>query len=299
MLPFKICYSDGYDLNLGEHVFPAVKFRLIRDRLLQEGFASSGDFVEPPPAMLEDVLRVHDREWTFALRNGTISYQQILRLEIPYSSRMVNAVLLAAGGSIEAARHALRDGVGFNLSGGFHHAFAGHGEGFCALNDVAIAVRTLQAEGRIGRAMILDVDVHHGNGTASIFRHDPSVFTVSVHQWANYPEQKPFSNIDVHLPDGTGDAHYLAQLERVLGPALDGFRPDLLCYVAGSDPYLEDKLGGLALTIEGLKQRDALVFAMARACGVPVAVTLAGGYALLVGDTVTIHANTVKAALPA
>ena len=296
MLPFKICYSDGYDLNIGTHVFPAVKFRLIRERLLQEGVASVDDFVEPAPAAMEDVLRVHTREWAFGLRNGTITYHDILRLEIPYSSRMVDAVLLAAGGSIEAARLALRDGVGVNLTGGFHHAFAGHGEGFCALNDVAIAIRALQARGEIQRAMVVDVDVHQGNGTAAIFRHDPSVFTLSMHQWENYPETKPFSNIDVHLPDGTGDATYLKLLERVLVPALDGFKPDLICYVAGSDPYLEDKLGGLALTIDGLRQRDELVYGLARARRVPVMMTLAGGYAVLVGDTVTIHTNTVKAA---
>lgn len=297
MLPFKICYSDGYDLNLGDHVFPAVKFRLIRDRLLQEGVASQADFVEPAPAAMEDILRVHDREWAFALRNGTLSYQQILRLEIPYSSRMVDAVMMAAGGSVEAARLALRDGVGVNLTGGFHHAFAGHGEGFCALHDVAVSIRAMQARGLIQRAMVVDVDVHHGNGTAAIFRHDPTVFTVSLHQWANYPHEKPFSNVDVHLPDGTGDRHYLGQLERVLRPVMDGFAPDLLCYVAGSDPYLEDKLGGLALTMDGLARRDALVFRLARERRIPVAVTLAGGYAVLVGDTVTIHANTVKAAI--
>ena len=296
MLPFQLVYHDGYDLSLGDHVFPSVKFRLIRARLLEEGVALPGDFVEPAPAGMEDVQRVHTREWAHALRYGTLTYGQILRLEIPYSSRMVDAFFLAAGGTTLAARNALRDGASVNLSGGFHHAFAGHGEGFCALHDVAIAIRALQREGLIERAMVVDVDVHHGNGTAAIFAGDPTVFTYSIHQFANYPEEKPPSNIDVHLPDGLGDADYLRKLERTLAPAIKGFRPQLLMCVAGSDPYLEDKLGGLALTLEGLRRRDALVFRLAHEAGVPVAVTLAGGYAVLLQDTVTIHANTVKAA---
>lgn len=296
MLPFQIVYHEGYDLSLGDHVFPSVKFRLIRQRLLEEGFAEAGDFVEPAPASLEEVQRVHTREWAHALRYGTLTYSQILKLEIPYSSRMVDAFFLAAGGTTLAARNALRDGVGVNLSGGFHHAFAHYGEGFCALHDVAIAIRALQHEGQIERAMVVDVDVHHGNGTAAVFAGDASVFTYSIHQRENYPDVKPPSSLDVHLPDGLGDGDYLRQLRRTLWPAMQHFRPQLLMYVAGSDPYREDKLGGLSLTLEGLAERDAMVFEMARQLGVPVAVTLAGGYAVLLQDTVTIHANTVKAA---
>ena len=295
-LPFQIVYHDGYDLSLGDHVFPSVKFRLIRERLLEDGLAAWPDFVEPAQASIEEVQRVHTREWTHALRHGTLTYSQILKLEIPYSSRMVDAFFLAAGGTELAARQALARGIGVNLSGGFHHAFPDYGEGFCALHDVAIAIRGLQHEGLIERAMVVDVDVHHGNGTAAVFAGDPSVFTYSIHQFDNYPDVKPPSNLDVHLPDGTGDAAYLRMLERTLRPVLEGFRPQLLMYVAGSDPYLEDKLGGLALTMDGLAQRDALVFRLARAAGVPVAVTLAGGYAVLLRDTVTIHGNTVKMA---
>jgi acetoin utilization deacetylase AcuC-like enzyme len=273
-----------------------VKFRLIRERLIADGFATPDDFVAPDPVEIDDVLRVHTPEWAHGLRHGTIGYHEILRLEIPYSARMVDAFFLAAGGTLLASRHALQYGVGVNLSGGFHHAFPAHGEGFCALHDVAIAIRRLQHEGALQRAMIIDTDVHHGNGTAAIFANDESVFTYSIHQLANYPDRKPYSNVDVHLKDGTGDRDYLRMLERTLRPAIAGFRPQLILYVAGSDPYLEDKLGGLALTLDGLQTRDELVFSLARENKVPIAITLAGGYAMLVQDTVTIHANTVKAA---
>jgi acetoin utilization deacetylase AcuC-like enzyme len=291
----KLVYHAGYDLSLGDHVFPSIKFRLIHEQLAREGFVS----VEPSPASMDDLMRVHTREWASGLRYGTLSYHQILQLEIPYSSRMVDAKLLAAGGTILAARLALAHGVAANIGGGFHHAFAGHGEGFCAVNDIAIGIRALQHEGLIQRAMVLDLDVHQGNGTAAIFADDSSVFTISLHQLANYPERKPFSNIDAHLPDGLGDRDYLRFLKRLFAGALRGFRPDLLVYVAGSDPYGEDKLGGLALTLDGLRDRDELVFRLAREAGVPAAITLAGGYALLLQDTVTIHANTIRAAAAA
>src|ERR1700722_698590 len=191
MLPFKLVYHDGYDLNLGAHVFPSQKFKLIRDRLIADGFADEGDFVAPEPASDEDLLRVHRREWITKLKHGTLDYFELMKLEIPYSRKMVDAFWLAAGGSILAARGAMRDGVGFNIGGGFHHAFAGHGEGFCAINDVAVAIRKLQHEAVIERAMVIDCDVHDGNGTAAIFADDPTVFTVSLHQLNNYPSIKP------------------------------------------------------------------------------------------------------------
>jgi len=292
----QIVYHPGYDLHLGDHVFPSVKFRLIRERLLAEGLCTETDFVTPEPITLADAELAHTPAWARALRHGTLTYQQILRLEVPYSSRMVDAFFLAAGGTLLAARHALETGRGVNLSGGFHHAFPDHGEGFCALHDVAIAIRRLQADGSIKRAMVIDTDVHQGNGTAAIFAGDPTVFTYSIHQLHNYPEEKPFSSLDVHLKDGTGDRDYLRTLERTLRPALQSFAPDLILYVAGADPYLEDKLGGLALTLDGLAQRDALVYALAGEVKAPVVMTLAGGYSLLLADTITIHANTVKAA---
>jgi acetoin utilization deacetylase AcuC-like enzyme len=296
VLPFKLVYHDGYDLNLGAHVFPSRKFRMIRDRLLADGFAGPGDFITPEPASDEDMLLVHQRGWIKRLKTGTLDYMELLKLEIPYSQQMVEAFWLAAGGSILAARLALKDGIGFNIGGGFHHAFPGHGEGFCAIHDVAVAIRKLQKEKLIERAMVVDCDVHDGNGTAAIFENDPTVFTVSLHQLNNYPAVKPPSNIDVEFADGVGDEEYLERLGEACRKAMGEFPPELVMYVAGADPYQEDQLGGLMLSIDGLKRRDRVVFETARECGASVAVTLAGGYAARVEDTVTIHANTAKAA---
>jgi len=296
LLPFKLVYHDGYDLNLGSHVFPSRKYRLIRDRMLAEHFAEAADFVQPEPASDEDILRVHQRGWVSRLKHGTLDYLELLKLEIPYSQEMVEAFWLAAGGTTLAARLALDQGIGFNIGGGFHHAFPGHGEGFCAIHDVAVAIRKLQAEKRIERAMVVDVDVHDGNGTAGIFAGDQTVFTLSIHQLNNYPTVKPPSTIDVELEDGAGDGEYLDRLEAACRKGMSGFHPELVMYVAGADPYCEDQLGGLSLSIEGLKTRDRLVFGLAREYGAAVAVTLAGGYAVKVEDTVTIHTNTAKAA---
>ena len=296
MLPYRLVYHERYDLNLGEHVFPSQKFRWLRDRLLHTRFAAAEDFITPQPATDEDVLLVHDAGYVARLRSGTLSYQEILRLEIPYSRQMVDAFWLAAGGSILAARLALQDGIGFNVGGGFHHAFPGHGEGFCAINDVAIAVRRLQADGRIRRAMVVDADVHHGNGTAAVFADDPSVFTLSIHQFNNYPSEKPLSSLDIHLADGTGDAEYLHRLGNGYRAALAMFQPELLVYLAGADPYMEDQLGGLSLTLDGLMERDRLVIWTALTHGIPVAIVLAGGYSQSVEDTITIHANTAVVA---
>ena len=296
LLPFKLVYHDGYDLNLGAHVFPSQKYRLIRERLLSDGFAEPNDFVQPEPASDEDLMLVHQRGWVQRLKHGTLDYLEILKLEIPYSQKMVQAFWLAAGGTILASRNALRDGVGFNIGGGFHHAFPGHGEGFCAIHDVAVAIRKMQSEKRIARAMVVDCDVHDGNGTAGIFADDPTVFTISIHQLHNYPSIKPPSNIDIDLEDGAGDEEYLEKLGAACRTAMNEFRPQMVAYVAGADPYREDQLGGLSLTIEGLKRRDRLVFDLSREHAAPVVVTLAGGYAIRVEDTVTIHANTAKAA---
>ena len=295
MLPFKLVYHSGYDLNLGAHVFPARKYRLIREHLLDEGFADPMDFAEPSAARDQDILRVHEAGWVQRLKDGTLTAQEILRLEIPYSQQMVDAFWLAAGGTILAARNALRDRIGINLGGGFHHAFPGHGEGFCAIHDVAVAIRVLQHEKLIARALVVDCDVHHGNGTAAIFAGDRSVLTLSIHQFNNYPSEKPPSVIDIHLQDAVTDAEYLDRLRGGLNVALS-FRPDLIFYLAGADPYQEDQLGGLSLTMDGLKQRDRLVFETGLRQHVPIAVTLAGGYARHTGDTVEIHCTTVKAA---
>jgi acetoin utilization deacetylase AcuC-like enzyme len=296
MLPFKLIYHPEYDLNLGPHVFPSQKFRLIAEELRREGIATAEDFLQPAPASDEDMLRAHTAEWVAKLKHGTLSASEVMLLEVPYSRELVNAVWLAAGGTILAGQCALRDGFGCNLGGGFHHAHANHGEGFCAIHDVAVAIRRLQADGAIAKAMVVDTDVHHGNGTAHIFRDDASIFTLSIHQLNNYPARKPPSTVDLHLDDRVEDEEYLETLLPALQRALEEFRPDVLFYVGGADPFCEDQLGGLSLTKKGLQERDRRVFLEARQRGVPVATTLAGGYARRVEDTVRIHVNTIVAA---
>jgi acetoin utilization deacetylase AcuC-like enzyme len=324
MLPFKLIYSDDYYLPIGAHVFPAEKYRLVHERLLETGVAQPSDFVNPQPASDQDVLLVHTPAYVEKLKTGTLSEREELELEVPYSPELVQAFWLSAGGSILAADYALTNGVALNIGGGFHHAFPDHGEGFCMIHDVAVAIRRMQRDGRITRAMTVDCDVHQGNGTAAIFAgvrvptgrlpstsastlnpaasakvrnaHAGDVFTISLHQENNYPMWKPPSSIDVDLPDGIGDDDYLAWLDNALSSGLRQFEPELICYIAGADPYREDQLGGLALTIEGLKRRDELVFRVARARNIPVMVTYAGGYAQRLEDTVTIHCNTVIAA---
>ena len=210
--------------------------------------------------------------------------------------KVVHAFWLAAGGSILAAQHALTERVAFNIGGGFHHAFPDHGEGFCMIHDVAVAIRRLQADGALQRVLVVDTDVHQGNGTAAIFAGDESVFTLSLHQENNYPDPKPPSDLDVNLADGVGDEQYLELLDKALAEAFRRFAPQMLFYIGGADPYRDDQLGGLLLTMQGLQERDALVFAEARLRGLPVAVAFAGGYARQVEDTVGIHVNTVIAA---
>jgi acetoin utilization deacetylase AcuC-like enzyme len=324
MLPFKLVYSEKYFLPIGEHVFRADKFRLIRERLLQQHAADESDFIVPDLASESDVTLVHSPHYVNKLMEGGLSAREELQMEIPYSPQVVDAFMLHTGGSILAAERALEDGVCMNIGGGFHHAFPDHGEGFCMINDFAVAIRVMQKRGKIRRAMTVDCDVHQGNGTAFIFGNSalkpnvlPSssaptlasvsgpgtsrangadVFTISLHQEHNYPFVKPASSIDVNLPDGCGDTEYLAWLDNALSSGLRQFDPELICYVAGADPFSEDQLGGLNLTIEGLKQRDELVFRAARTRNIPVMTTYAGGYANHVEDTVTIHCNTVLAA---
>lgn len=296
MLPFKLVYHPRYDLNLGPHVFPSQKFRLIHELLLSDGIAAADDFVRPEAAADEDLLRVHTAEWVKKLKTGTLTPSEIMKLEVPYSPQLAEAVWLAAGGTILAGQCALRDGFGCNLSGGFHHAFPDHGEGFCAVHDVAVAIRRLQADGAIRKAMVIDTDVHHGNGTAYIFRDDPSVFTLSIHQENNYPAHKPPSSLDLDMMDRADDEEYLSTLLPAAEKSLEEFRPEIVFYVGGADPYCEDQLGGLDLTKKGLQERDRRVFEAIRGRGIPVATTLAGGYARRVEDTVRIHANTIVAA---
>ena len=325
MLPFKLVFSDQYRIPIGDHVFPSQKYELVRDSLVADGIAVAADFIAPERASEADILLVHSHFYVDKLIEGTLSAREELQMEIPYSYEAVQAFLWHTGGSILAAERALGDGVSFNIGGGFHHAFPDHGEGFCMIHDVAVAIRKLQKNGRLRRAMTLDCDVHQGNGTAAIFTKRggrtpealPSqsistigdrrsgamlagaadeVFTISLHQENNYPLSKPPSSIDVNLPDGIGDEEYLAWLDNALSSGLRQFTPELICYIAGADPYKEDQLGGLNLTIEGLKRRDELVFQTARVRGIPIMVTFAGGYARRISDTVKIHCNTVEAA---
>jgi acetoin utilization deacetylase AcuC-like enzyme len=296
MLPFKLVYNKGYDLNLGEHVFPSQKFHLIAEMLVREGIAVGEDFLTPEFAPDDDILRVHTSEWVHKLKTGMLSASEIMKLEIPFSREAVEACWLAAGGSILAGQAALRDGFGCNLGGGFHHAYPGHGEGFCAIHDLAVAIRRLQHDGAIRKAMVVDTDVHQGNGTAAIFAEDDSVFTLSIHQENNYPAYKPPSDVDLEMADRVEDDEYLAALIPAVQAALDEFQPELLFYVGGADPFCEDQLGGLMLTKNGLKTRDRRVFEEARRRGIPVATALAGGYARRVEDTIRIHVNTIVAA---
>ena len=296
MLPFKLVYHEGYDLRLGAHVFQSQKFGMVRDLVLAEHIAEPSDILAPEPATDEDVLRVHTREWVDKLKQDTLSASERMRLEIPYSEAAVRGFWLAAGGSILAARCALKDGFGFNIGGGFHHAFPGHGEGFCMIHDFAIAIRRLQGDGGLRKVLIVDTDVHQGNGTAAIFADDRDVFTLSLHQENNYPEPKPPSDLDVNLADGTGDEEYLELLDKALAETFRRFVPEMIFYIGGADPYREDQLGGLRLSMRGLQERDALVFSEARLRGLPVAVAFAGGYARKTEDTVRIHANTIIAA---
>jgi acetoin utilization deacetylase AcuC-like enzyme len=299
VLPIKLIYDDRYDLNLGAHVFPSQKYRLVYERLLREGIATPVDFLKPTPASDEDILRVHSQDYVYKLKTGSLTRAEVMCMEVPYSTELIEACWLAAGGSILAGRRALEDGFSANVGGGFHHAYPDHGEGFCVIHDVAVAIRKMQADGAIERAMVVDTDVHQGNGTAAIFGGDETVFTMSIHQEHNYPYPKPPSTVDVNLPDGMGDADYLAILEKYLHRSFEEFSPQLLFYVAGADPYREDQLGGLALTMDGLARRDALVMGYAQRNQVPTAVTLAGGYARKLEDTVSIHVNTIKAAIQA
>jgi acetoin utilization deacetylase AcuC-like enzyme len=296
-MPLPVVWHRAYEVEIGPHVFPTRKYRLVRDRLLAACTISPADLVEPEPACDEHVALVHTAEYVRQIKTGTLSVEDELRLEVPFSPALREAAWICAGGSTLAGRLALEWGIAVHLGGGFHHAFPDHGEGFCLINDVAIAIRALQREGIVRRAMVVDLDVHHGNGTAAIFEGDPDVFTFSMHQERNYPAWKPPSDQDIGLEDGTGDVEYLALLEQHLPDMLARHRPELVFYLAGADPYRFDQLGGLGLTLDGLRRRDELVFERATSAGVAVAVCLAGGYALRPEDTVEIHCNTVRAVL--
>ncbi|MCY7377582.1 MAG: histone deacetylase [Pyrinomonadaceae bacterium] len=295
MNSYRIFYSPYYYADIGEnHVFPIKKFELVRDKLLAEGTLRLSEIVEPQPAKIEDVLLVHTEDYITRLRNGTLTTKEVRRLGLPWSEALVRRSFLATSGTINAARYALENGVASNLAGGTHHSFPDRGEGFCVLNDVAIAVRVLQKENLARRFLIVDCDVHQGNGTAFIFQNDESVFTFSMHGAKNYPLFKEHSTLDIELPDKTGDAEFLETLNEAL-PRIFLHNPDLVFYLGGADPFEKDKLGRLGLTIQGLRKRDEAVLSFAKEREIPIVTTMSGGYALDINDTVEIHSNTIRA----
>ncbi len=291
-----VVWHEAYEMDIGPHVFPTQKYRLVRDRLLHEGTIAHENIRRPDPATDDEIGLVHSAGYLRKITAHDLSAQERMTLEVPLSAGLREAMWLCTGGSILTGELALDRGLAVHLGGGFHHAFSEHGEGFCLVNDVAIAIRVLTARQKIRRAAIIDLDVHHGNGTAAIFANEPEVFTFSMHQENNYPARKPPSDLDIGLADGTGDDEYLSAVEHHIPKILDSHRPDLVFYLAGADPYEHDQLGGLGLTVDGLRRRDRLVFDALTSAGVPGAVTLAGGYAVNRDDTVEIHCGTVREA---
>jgi len=312
----RVVYSPRYRIDLGLHVFPTEKYRLVYERLLTESFDPSS-VVEPAPAEWDDLALVHTGDYLTRMRDGTMTDDDIMQLELPWSREMVEGFRVMVGGTVQAAliacglevtstKSEVRSSSDFrrrtpdfrvvcHVGGGLHHAFPNHGEGFCPFNDVAVAIRVLQSRG-LERAAVIDLDVHHGNGTAFIFESDPRVFTFSMHQQHNYPMWKPPGSLDIGLPDGAHDATYLRELEGAL-PQVMAHRPACVFYLAGADPYEDDQLGGLRLTKEGLRARDRFVIDAVRKANVPLVVLLAGGYARRVEDTVALHVATIEEAL--
>lgn len=291
----RIYYSDHFVLPLpAGHRFPMSKYALLRERVLASEY---GDGCRVPEAVQDGAItRAHCPGYLDRVMQGTLSAAEQRAIGFPWSAQMVERSRRTSGATVAAARAALAEGVAANLAGGTHHAFRDRGEGFCVFNDSAIAARTLQAEGLVDRVLIVDCDVHQGNGTAAIFRGDPSVFTFSIHGANNFPFAKEAGDLDIDLADGTADREYLAALERGLAEALARADADLALYLAGADPYFDDRLGRLALTKQGLLNRDRMVLEACARAGVPVAVTMAGGYARDIADTVEIQFATIETA---
>ena len=289
-------YSDTFVLPLPEgHRFPMAKYSGLRERILADRIVSAEQLHEAPRATWEDIRLVHTREYTEAVEQGTLPREAQRRIGFPWSPQMVERSRRSVGATLAAVSSAITDGIAANLAGGTHHAFADRGEGFCVFNDVAVAARVLQRDHRMKRIAVIDCDVHQGNGTAAIFRGDPSVFTLSLHGARNYPFRKEVSDLDVEFDDGTGDEPYLARLAHSLDVVFD-YGPEIVFYLAGADPYEGDRLGRLKLTIAGLAQRDTMVLRRCHAAHIPTIVTMSGGYAEDIDAIVTIHANTLRIA---
>jgi acetoin utilization deacetylase AcuC-like enzyme len=293
----KVFYSDHFVLTLPEgHRFPMKKYSMLRERVERGGICKNGELRAPHAVTDEEILRAHDPGYLEKVVAGTLTDKEMRRIGFPWSQRMVERSRRASGGTLDAARIALSEGIATNLAGGTHHAFADRGEGFCVLNDSAIAARALLAEGLVEKVVVLDTDVHQGNGTAAIVRGDARVFTFSIHGAKNYPFHKEESDLDAPLPDGAGDDAFLVALGERLERVLDLEDWNLAIFLAGADPFEGDKLGRLRVTKSGLAERDRVVLEGCRERGIPVAVTMAGGYAREVEDTVDIHFQTVKRA---
>jgi acetoin utilization deacetylase AcuC-like enzyme len=291
-----VVYSDRYHLDLGGHVYPTEKYHRLYEAAVERGVIRAADILQPSPASWDDLALVHTVDYLAKVKSGRLSMAEIAQLELPWSTDVVSCFRLMTGGTIAAARSALAQGRGalaVHIGGGLHHGFPDHGEGFCVFNDIAVAIRVLQRDRPGVRVAVVDLDVHQGNGTAFIFRDDETVFTCSLHQEHNYPAVKPRGSLDIGFEDGAGDAEYLRALGTAL-PRVVAHAPGVIFYLAGADPYRDDQLGGLCLTLDGLRARDRMVLAAAGHAGVPVVVTLAGGYARRVEDTVAIHLATLE-----
>ena len=290
----RVFYTSKYYAHIGDaHIFPIRKFELVRDQLLREGTLEPNELVEPKPADLSDVLLVHSADYVTRLCNGTLTEKEIRRLGLPWSESLVRRSFYAVGGTICAALHSLEEGYASNLAGGTHHAYPDHGAGFCVLNDVAVAIRTLRSQGLIRRAAIIDCDVHQGDGTAVVFAEDNDTFTFSMHGANNYPLFKARSRLDVELPDRTTNEIYLNVLSQSL-PVVFQHYPEIVFYLAGADPYEGDKLGKLSLTIDGLRARDEMVLRECYEREIPVTTVMSGGYGKQIADTIEIHCNTIR-----
>ncbi|HEU5097408.1 MAG TPA: histone deacetylase [Roseiflexaceae bacterium] len=294
----RIFYTDHFVLPLPEgHRFPMCKYALLRQRVAESGIVAPQQLIVPHAATDAELLRAHDAEYLRRCQAGELTPQEIRRIGFPWSAAMVERSRRSSGATIEACRAALEEGLAANLAGGTHHAYRGHGEGYCVFNDSAVAARAMQAEGRARRVVIIDCDVHQGNGTAAILAGDETIFTFSIHGAKNFPFHKEHSDLDIALDDGAGDEIYLEALDHGLCQAIELSRADLAIYLAGADPFAGDKLGRLALTKRGLAERDHMVFEYCQQAGLPVAITMAGGYARDIEDTVDIHFQTVRAAV--
>jgi acetoin utilization deacetylase AcuC-like enzyme len=294
----KVLYSDRFLVPLPEgHRFPMPKYSLLRQSVIESGLIPPQDFIEAPRATDEQLLRVHTPEYLDKVKNGLLTEKEVRRIGLPWSPELVERSLRSVGSTIAACRYAVEEGIAVNLAGGTHHAYPDHGEGFCVFNDTAVAVRALQVEGRAHKVVILDCDVHQGNGTAAIFHSDDTVFTFSIHGAKNFPFHKEPSSLDIALPDGTGDEEYLQALQIGLKKSLESTSADLAIYLAGADPYAGDRLGRLLLSKAGLAERDRMVLEACNRSGLPIAITMSGGYAREISDTAEIHFQTVRLAI--